>query len=206
MYNSIGSQIEGQPATKRSIREDMYQGLYQHNVYQTSCVSKHMCSVIWIFSWIIIIVGVASIYAFYYPTVDVHKYEAGSCTVIAIETQDCSTWFGVSGKYYVYTMVGHFKHGCTEENSGLCIYDDSNGYVDCEMWGDYEIGDQRQCYIKYTNDKCAECYCDYCSDNSRGSKTPFVFNVKAAILSAIVISSLCLIIGGPCIWCNEKKY
>ena len=65
--------------------------------------------------------------------------------------------------------------GC---GTGSCIYDDSNGFTDCESWtyGADEIGESRPCWVYYDKGECLTCSCEYCFDGSRGSKPSSIPN------------------------------
>ena len=60
---------------------------------------------------------------------------------------------------------------CTGDDfDSVCIYDASDGGTDCELSAGFDIGDVRDCWVKYDNNgNCEYCDCDDCDDFSRGS-------------------------------------
>ena len=94
------------------------------------------------------------------PTVH-PEWRAGLCQVLSIRTQGCFL-----GQYYNYTLVS--TDCASGDASAQCYYDDSNGFTDCEMWGDLDVGDSRVCWVYFVNGACRSCTCKDCTDRSRG--------------------------------------
>eukprot|EP01084_Bolivina_argentea_P308254 532974_1 len=97
-------------------------------------------------------------------------YKEGDCKIIEITKDKCSD--SKSEEYaFKYTLL---PTNCDESNSfsdssSQCIYDESNNGKECESYESYEIEDTRRCWIKYdNNNKCMQCNCDDCGDNTAG--------------------------------------
>ena len=70
------------------------------------------------------------------------------------------------GHHYEYTLR---PKACDNPDKERCVYDDSNGRTDCETFGDYAVGDERECWIFYQDNVCQKCSCNDCDDDSRGA-------------------------------------
>lgn len=93
------------------------------------------------------------------------------CEIIDIEETACSSFFGGDGFYYQYILEPE-DNDCKSQ----CIYDDSNGYTDCEQSRDHSVGDSIQCWVYYSDDECMQCSCSDCQDGLRGAAPAPIVN------------------------------
>ena len=98
------------------------------------------------------------------PTVN-PEWKAETCQVVDINETSC----GSGGSYYQYTLK---SDACETATSTQCIYDDSDGFTDCEFSSSYTIGDYRECWVYYENEQCVTCNCNNCTDSDRGNIPP----------------------------------
>ena len=94
------------------------------------------------------------------------EWRAENCVVTYVDDDDtCKVTF-LNGNYYKYTLK---SNNCPDVESAKCIYDDSNGKSDCELWATHDQGDSRPCWVYYENNECVTCDCSNCDDDYRGS-------------------------------------
>ena len=138
-------------------------------IYKTNKCTHIIVGCIWIFIVLPSIIT-AIILLTSYPCFTTN-WRKKKCIVKDINATECSSFFGGDGYYYQYVLEAK---SCNNDNSGQCVYDDSNIFTDCEQSRDYSIGDSIPCWVYYDENVCQECDCNECSDGSRGAMPEYV--------------------------------
>ncbi len=131
------------------------------------------------------------------PTPDptyAREWNSEQCVIDKISTSFCENSLGIDGKYYVYTLR---SLKCPNIKSAQCIYDDSNGGRDCELFGDHKVGETRPCWVYYEENECITCDCTNCDDDSAGNnhntfgptKVPSISPTENPTLSPIMTTT-----------------
>ena len=131
----------------------MKQSRLQNNSNETSTSdssknSMTLVNIIVAFVWIIIVIPsiIGAVITLYEVPCYHTRWREKQCVITSINKEPCLTVLLQSGFYYTYSMR---PKACNSPDSIRCGYDDSNGRTDCETSGDYQVGDERECWVWY---------------------------------------------------------